>query len=238
MGLFDMFDKSKDTKAPQRPAMDAATDGSGDDMATRLIEQLISVGIDGRGPAKSAQVVADKALNDANGDVEKAINKLSAVYLRTAAGAGFLTGLGGFVTMPVALPANILEFYVVATRMVAGIAHLRGYDLNKPQVRTAVLLTLSGSGGYDVLQKVGVNPITGKATAVALERLPQAALMMVNKGIGFRLIRQLTTKSLAKLGKLVPFAGGVIGGGLDLYLMNRIADNARKEFPVAVGSTL
>ena len=237
MGLFDIFD-NKSAKAPQRPAMEAATDGSGDDIATRLIEQLIAVGIDGKGPAKPASVVADKALADADGNVEKAIDKLCAGYLRTAAGAGFLTGLGGFVTMPVALPANIVEFYVVGTRMVAGIAHLRGYDLDKPQVRTAVLLTLSGSGGYDVLSKVGVNPVTGKATAVALERLPQAALMMVNKGIGFRLIRQLTTKSLAKLGKFVPLAGGVIGGGLDLYLMNRVADNARREFPQAVGSSL
>lgn len=237
MGLFDIFGTNSD-KAPQRPAMDAATDGAGDDMATKLIQQLLAVGIDGKGPAKSAATVADKALAEAGGDVEKAINKLCSGYLRTAAGAGFLTGLGGFVTMPVALPANIVEFYVVATRMVAGVAHLRGYDLDKDQVRTAVLLTLSGSGGYEVLQKVGVNPVTGKATAVALERLPQAALMMVNKGIGFRLIRQLTTKGLSKLGKFVPLAGGVIGGGLDLYLMNRVADNARREFPAVVDSRL
>lgn len=231
MGLFDMFNK-KDDKAPARPVLDEATDGQGDDVVTKLVEQLISLGIDGRGPVKSAAHAADKELEKAGGNVEKAINKLCAGNLRTAAGAGFLTGLGGFVTMPVALPANILEFYVVATRMVAGVAHLRGYDLTKDQVRTAVLLTLSGSGGYEVLSKVGVNPVTGRATAVALERLPKAALMMVNKGIGFRLITQLSTKSLAKLGKLVPLAGGVIGGGVDLYLMNRIADHARKEFPV------
>ncbi len=44
---------------------------------------------------------------------------------------GFVTGLGGFVTMPVALPVNIAEFYVQATRMVGAIATLRGYDVQR-----------------------------------------------------------------------------------------------------------
>ena len=37
--------------------------------------------------------------------------------------------------MPVAVPVNVAEFYVQATRMVGGIATLRGYDLAEPEVR-------------------------------------------------------------------------------------------------------
>ena len=33
---------------------------------------------------------------------------------------GFVTGFGGFVTMPIALPVNVAEFYFVATRMTGG----------------------------------------------------------------------------------------------------------------------
>jgi hypothetical protein len=40
--------------------------------------------------------------------------------------------------MPVALPANVAEFYLIATRMVAAIADVRGYDVTDPQIRTAV----------------------------------------------------------------------------------------------------
>jgi hypothetical protein len=68
-----------------------------------------------------------------------------------------VTGLGGFVTMPVALPVNIAEFYIQATRMVGGIATLRGYDLADPQVRTAVMLTLVGARADEVLAKAGLS---------------------------------------------------------------------------------
>ena len=34
------------------------------------------------------------------------------------------------------------------------------------------------------------------------------------------------------LGRGVPLMGGVIGGGLDAYLLNKLADHVRTEFPV------
>lgn len=240
MGLFDKlnpFDKPQQEE-PQRPVLDQAKDGASDDMVSRLVESLLSMGIDGKGPMKSAAEYADKA-RDKEKSTVKAIDKVVDDHVRVATVGGFATGLGGFLTMPVALPANIVEFYVTATRMVAGIAHLRGYDLKAPEVRTAVLLTLTGTKNDDLLAKVGVNPVTGRATAVALQRLPQSALMMVNKGIGFRLLTNVSEKMLAKLGKFIPLAGGVIGGGLDHMLMRRIAKNAQREFPEVIkGSTL
>jgi hypothetical protein len=117
--------------------------------------------------------------------------------------------------------------------MVAGIAHLRGYDLSKPEVRSAVLLTLVGADAKTLLHKTGVSP-TGKIADLALRRLPGPALMVLNKGIGFRLLSQVGKKSLSRLGRGVPLAGGAIGAGLDWWLLRKIADSARKEF-VRVG---
>ena len=144
---------------------------------------------------------------------------------------GFVTGLGGFVTMPIALPVNVFEFYVQATRMVGAIAHLRGYDVNQPRIRTAVLLTLIGSSADDVLAKAGLSTGGGRLTSLALKRLPPAALLVINKGVGFRLLRGVGEKVLAKLGRGIPLAGGVVGAGLDGYLMKKIADQASHEFP-------
>ena len=45
--------------------------------------------------------------------------------IRGAAG-GFITGVGGLWAMPLALPVNVVEFYVQAARMVSAIATLRG----------------------------------------------------------------------------------------------------------------
>jgi hypothetical protein len=38
-------------------------------------------------------------------------------------------------------------------------------------------------------------------------------------------------KSLSRFGKVVPLAGGVVGAGVDTFLLKRIADHARREFP-------
>ena len=199
---------------------------------TGLIENLLDVGIDGKGPFDSAQKVAD-AKRSERPDAEDAIDAVVRGHLKLAAAGGFVTGLGGFITLPVALPANVLEFYIVATRMVGSIASLRGYDIKQPEIRSAVLLTLVGADADDLLKKAGVMS-TGRLSNLAAQRLPGPALMVVNKAVGFRLLSTVGKKSLVRLGRGVPVIGGVMGAGLDSYLLKRISDHARHEFPKKV----
>jgi EcsC protein family len=207
----------------------ATVDPGGAGSATRMIEHLLDVGIDGRGPFDSARRVAEVAMAE-HVDAESAIDAMVRSQLRLCAVAGFLTSLGGFVVMPIALPANILGFYLVATRMVAGIATIRGYDIRKPEVRSAILLALIGADADDLLKKAGYAS-TGRLANLAVQRLPGPVLLAVNKGVEFRLLTQVGKKSLTRLGKAVPVVGGVVGAGVDYYLLNRIADHARHEFP-------
>ncbi|HET7476056.1 MAG TPA: EcsC family protein [Dermatophilaceae bacterium] len=197
--------------------------------ATQLVERLLDVGIDGRGPFAPARNVADAAVAG-HGGGEDAVDAVVRSHYRLAAAGGFVTGLGGFVTMPVALPANVLEFYLVATRMVAAIASVRGYDISRPEVRSAVLLTLVGADADDLLKKAGYAS-TGRLANLAAQRLPGPVLLAVNKGVGFRLVTQLGRKGLSLFGRAVPLAGGVVGAGVDLWLLKRIAEQARQEFP-------
>jgi hypothetical protein len=205
--------------------------------ATRLVERLMDIGIDGRGPIDSAQLIADKS-RSAHPDADAAIDAVVRKHLKIAAAGGFVTGLGGFVTLPIALPVNVAEFYLIATRMVASIACLRGYDLRQPEIRSAVLLTLVGADADDLLRKAGVAVAPGgRLAALAAERLPGPALMMVNKGVGFRLLSTLGRKGLQRFGKAVPLVGGAVGAGVDAFLLRRIADHARHEFPPAIALT-
>lgn len=196
---------------------------------TGLVEQLLDLGIDGKGPFDSAQKVADVKRAE-RPDAENAVDAVVQAHLKLAAAGGFVTGLGGFITLPVALPVNVLEFYVVATRTVAAIASLRGYDIKQPEIRSAVLLTLVGADADDLLKKAGVMS-TGRLSNLAAQRLPGPALMVVNKAVGFRLLSTAGKKTLTRFGKGVPVIGGVVGAGLDTYLLKRIADHARHEFP-------
>jgi hypothetical protein len=197
--------------------------------AAGLVERLLDVGIDGRGRFDSAQAVADTARRE-HPDLERAVDAIVSQHVRLAAANGFVTGLGGFVTLPVALPANVLGFYAVATRMVAAVAVLRGYDVRDPGVRSAVMLTLVGADADDLLRKAGV-PTGGRLANLATRRLPGPVAMAINKGIGFRLISSAGRSALSRLGRAVPVAGGLLGAGLDAYLLRKIADQARRELP-------
>lgn len=219
-----MFGK-KEQPAPPPQQTDARLAGP----AGKLVDWLLDVGIEGRGVFDSAHKVVTKHLAKTP-DKEQAIKEIVGEHLKVAAVGGFVTGLGGFVTLPVALPANVVEFYAVATRMTASIAALRGYDINAREVRSALMLSLIGADSDDLLKKAGYAS-TGRLANLATQRLPGPVMLAVNKGVGFRLLTQVGKKSFARVGRGVPVVGGVLGAGLDTYLLKQIADHVRDEFP-------
>lgn len=232
MGLKDLLSSGRSEARTTRAALDAAADPDPDPgPIDRLVEMLVDVGLEGRGPLSPARELAEEALAKSDGDRERAIGRLARSATVAGGVGGFVTGVGGFVTMPVSLPLNVAEFYVQAVRMVGGIATLRGYDVGEPRVRTAILLTLVGSESHEVLKKAGLTSTSGAITSYALKGLPPAVLMMVNKAVGFRLMRGVSEKLLSRLGRGLPLAGGLVGGGIDGFMMKKIADHAMKEFP-------
>src|SRR5690606_30607041 len=64
---------------------------------------------------------------------DQAIDSLIRWQNTKAATSGFLTGLGGIIVLPVTLPANIASVMYVQIRMIAAIAHMKGYDLKDDQ---------------------------------------------------------------------------------------------------------
>ncbi len=227
MGLFSRGTNDADKAAEDARSLNES--GIGVQTANALIGKLMDIGLDGLGPLDSVQEVVTAARKEQS-DPEKAITAIVRDHIKWGAAGGFLTGIGGFVTMIASMPANIAGFYVLATRMVGSIATIRGYDLSRTEVRSAVLLTLVGADARELLAKAGLGG-TGRIAQVAMGKLPRAAVMVINKGVGFKLATQLGSRTLSRLGRFVPVIGGGIGAGVDGFLMNRIADHAREEFP-------
>lgn len=200
-----------------------------DQIAESFVNQLARAAFEGAGPFAPAHRVADEALREA-GDIDAAIDALVARHTRLAGVGGFVSGLGGFIALPVALPANVLGFYTLAARLVAAIAHLRGHDLTQPETRMAVLVSLAGDEASKLLGKAGVMVPTGRMTKMALRGLPVSTMAMVNKALGFKLLIGAGEKGLARLGRGIPFAGGIIGGTIDIAMIRSIAKHARGEF--------
>jgi len=202
-------------------------------MGEKLITRVVQLGIGGGGPLESAVQIAEEHLLAAGGDREQAIQRLVATHVRLAAVSGFVTGLGGVATLPVTVPAAMAGLYIVATRMSAGIAHLRGYDVDTEEVRSAVLVTLLGSAGASTLKKAGIE-IGRQSVTTALDRLPATLITEVNKRIGFRLVAKAGEKGAVNLAKMVPLVGGPIGAAVDGVSAKTIAGYATRTFPPRV----
>lgn len=143
--------------------------------------------------------------------------------------SGFITSLGGFITLPVAIPANVASVLYVQIRMIGALAIMGGYDLHDDEVQTLVYLCLVRNSITDICKTTGVQ-VAEKVTVNLLKKLPGEVLKKINQKVGFRLVTKFGEKGAINLVKMVPFAGGVVGGAFDLVGTKLIAEKAKKVF--------
>jgi hypothetical protein len=177
----------------------------------------------------SAADLAERHLARCGGSVEPAIDDMITWQTRYAGAAGFVTNLGGLVTMPVTVPANLASVLLIQLRMIAAIAVLRGYQLDNPRVRTLAFLCLMGSAAVDVLQELSVGLGTRLSTRLVL-RLSTGTLGKINQAVVARLAGRLGAGGLVGLGRLVPLVGGLVGGGFDAMVTRGIGTAAKMTF--------
>ena len=143
--------------------------------------------------------------------------------------SGFLTGFGGFITLPITLPANITSVLYVQMRMIACAAYMAGFDLNDDQTQTFVYACLAGVAVNEILKQAGIK-FGIKLTNSLIKKIPGKVLTKINQKVGFRFIKKFGTKGIVNMGKLVPGVGAVIGGSLDLIETKAIGDRTYKWF--------
>lgn len=195
----------------------------------KFVDAVLRWGVDGVGPIKGAQQLADEHLAQ-YADPELAIEKLIATHTRLVGATGFATGFGGIAALPVTIPTDITVFYALCARCAAAVAILRGYDADSEEVRSVVLLTLLGSAGAGVAAEVGAT-IGTKTAFSALKKLPGRVLIDINKKVGFRLLTKFGEKGVINLVKLVPLAGAIPGAAVNIVAMRTVGRYARKNFP-------
>lgn len=178
--------------------------------------------------SRSVEELADDYISKCESP-EKAAKTLIKAQIAKCGTSGFVTGLGGLITLPVSIPANISSVMYVQMRMVAAIAKIGGYDIRSDQVQTMVYMCLVGTAVTDVAKDIGIK-IGEKTLEATIKKIPGTTLTKINQKIGFRLITKFGEKGAINLGKMIPIAGGVIGGGVDVASTSVIAKNAMKMF--------
>ncbi|MEX5261581.1 EcsC family protein [Kocuria sp. CPCC 205263] len=236
-----------DQSAPESEEASATTAEKASEQLLKLVGKVIDTGV---GPLAGSITWAEDRLARVQGtryepnaeptrkvrpeehdDVEKAIKRLIVESVEAAGVSGFVTGLGGFIAMPVTVPANMAGALVINARLAAAIAYLRGYDPKDPHVRTVATLIAVGSNAQQIATTIGIK-VGEKMAMQAIKQLPIKLIREINKKAGFMLLAKYGSKrSLITLAKGVPLVGGVIGGGVDATMTSVIGRTAKAMFP-------
>ncbi len=187
-------------------------------------------GVNGVAPLSSAEHLAQEYLIDqsyeSNGErIDALINWETTKNFTT----GFVTGLGGMLTLPVSVPTDFVASWLIQARMVAAIARICGYDLASDRVQTFVLACLVGDAIKDVGKAAGLDLSAGLTKSLVKKTSAEVAADLQQK-IGARLLATAAKRSASSVAKGIPIIGGLVGGTFDATACHVAGRVAKKLF--------
>lgn len=217
-GVGNIFSKGLERAAAIQPVAGGA------------LRHVLDVAINGGGPLPSAKTSAARHLQNSEGRVDDAVDAVVRAHVALAGAQGLVTNLGGFATLPVSLPANLTGVAVVQARMIAALAHLRGYDVMDNRVRTAIVMSLLG--GQEVARRIARGSLPTSPMAIA-------TAPMFDPELDRRVAREVLTDLMTRVGgkrlavtviKRVPLVGGGVGAVFDAAMTRQLGVYAKGEF--------
>jgi uncharacterized protein (DUF697 family) len=199
------------------------------EMSSHFVHEAMRRAIEGVGPLPGAAEGADKLLAKEKGNVDRAIHEVIEDHVRYAGMQGFGTNIGGLVTAAFTIPANIAGLSLIQCRMVASIAHLRGYDLTDKRVRNAILACILGEDTVKSLVKKKRLPSTPMGIATAPTYDPHLDSVIAAEVTSELLTKVAGKRIVTTVGRRVPVVGGMVGAGTDAYSSWQIGRYADRE---------
>jgi len=193
-----------------------------------LLDLAYDAALNGIPGMSSVEELAQDYLNKSL-DNETAIKKLIFWQTNKCTTSGFISGLGGILMMPVAIPANISSTIYVQTRMIASIAYIKGYDIKDDRVKSLVYMCLCGNTAKEIAEIAGIK-IGEKLAMNMIKKIPGEVIKKINQKVGFRLLTKFGETGVINLGKMIPLAGGFVGGGFDFFSTKVVAKVAKNTF--------
>jgi uncharacterized protein (DUF697 family) len=209
---------------------DSELDSEPEGKPLKIVRWITEKAIEGVPPLASADTLVQEYLDDEtyldHGDRIDSLIRWETTKNFTS---GFLTGLGGVLTLPVTLPASFGASWIVQARMSAAIAKLSGHDIHSDRVQTFVIASLLGDGVKEILKQTGIQIGKGLAKGL-LKQIPGKVLILINKQVGFRLLTKAGSTGAVNLVKIIPFIGGAVGGTVDAYMCKAVGNTAKSIF--------
>lgn len=144
-------------------------------------------------------------------------------HVALAGGTGFVTGLGGWLTMPVTLPADLAGVALLQLHMAASCAALAGHNLADASTRATVVQCLLKTDGEPNSEKEEtLNRVTVKLAEKGMRSIAKASIIWSAAAAGRRIG--------GRIARGVPFLGGAIGAISDAYNTRVVAHHTLDTF--------
>lgn len=198
------------------------------DVLSNILDKIYNATLQGMPETKTCYDLADEYLAKYS-SAEDAIDNFVKWQVRKCTTSGFVTSLGGILTLPVAVPANLTTVWYIQLRMIATIAIISGFDPSDDEVQTLAYLCLTGASLAKICKEAGIK-VGQKFTVEAIKKIPVEIIRKINRLAMQRLVTKFGTTGVINLGKMVPLVGGVIGGGFDFVGTKTVAHKAKDMF--------
>lgn len=182
----------------------------------KVVEEYRAAGFkcsDGR-EIESIEDVRDARL----GDAEKIAKRFIRTYTQLAAGQGFVTGLGGLITLPASVPADAAAYVGWLARTASAVQLSYGFEHRSETADSQLKLAMLAGAGVSTVTIQGAEVlVTQLAKKVATTPYHSAPVQAAVKALAAKVGINLTHKSFAKA---VPLVGGAVNGSVQGGLVN------------------
>lgn len=149
------------------------------------------------------------------------LDKLIKQEANKVATMGFLTGLGGLISLPITLPASAIGALFIQMRLVATIAILQGHDIYDKRIQLLMYFSLCVMSGKSELQRFCLKTLMKQSNEI---------IQQISLSVTKQLIVILSTKNSLKLVKVIPLVSGMTGAIIDRIITYRIGQFAKHQF--------
>ncbi|MGI9174953.1 MAG: hypothetical protein ACR2GR_06510 [Rhodothermales bacterium] len=194
-------------------------------MRSTLLKPLYNKAVKGLPGLGTPAAAAQRALRKA-GSPEAAADHLVPRYTSLCGATGFVSGLPGFLLLPVTLPANLAGVALLQLHMNATFAVLAGEDPHDSDVRDRAIACL-----LDKFDESGQNTEDEEVATRTSVKLAERAVRFATEQATRFAVKAARGVALSKVGaRRLPLVGGFLSAGSDAYATTRIAQCARQTF--------
>lgn len=136
-------------------------------------------------------------------------------YANRCATVGALSSVGGLITLPVAVPANLAASWVLQIEMVYSIACIYGCALDEESITLDFLLVAFGDSVREGLKRAGVTSINTATKRAVQQHITRDVMVRINRVVPRTVLTKAGQKSLTSFTKMVPAVGAAAWYMLD-----------------------